>query len=168
MGSCVYDPETPVVKGTNAILAFNKYSQPTVTNCIRCGRCIRACPFMLMPAEMEKAYRKRDIETLKALKVTLLHEPAAAVHTSVRQDASLQKQISSLRRSFQEIDRKEDSNVEYIKNLPSASCKRQYVYSESYAVRYSGAYAVGYFCRLLFRSEGDNAYCIMYTVLCFI
>ena len=71
MGSCVYDPETPVVKGTNAILAFNKYSQPTVTNCIRCGRCIRACPFMLMPAEMEKAYRKRDIETLKALKVTL-------------------------------------------------------------------------------------------------
>lgn len=71
MGSCAFDPETPVVKGTNAILAFEKYSEPTVTNCIRCGRCIKACPFNLMPTEMEKAYHKRDIETLKALKVNL-------------------------------------------------------------------------------------------------
>lgn len=71
MGACAFDPETPVVKGTNAILAFEKYSEPTITNCIRCGRCIKACPFNLMPTEMEKAYQKRDIETLKALKVTL-------------------------------------------------------------------------------------------------
>ena len=71
MGACAFDLETPVVKGTNAILAFEKYSEPTVTNCIRCGRCIKACPFKLMPTEMEKAYQKRDIETLKALKVTL-------------------------------------------------------------------------------------------------
>lgn len=71
MGACAFDPETPVVKGTNAILAFEKYSEPTVTNCIRCGRCIKTCPFNLMPTEMEKAYQKRDIETLKALKVTL-------------------------------------------------------------------------------------------------
>lgn len=71
MGACAFDLETPVVKGTNAILAFEKYSEPTVTNCIRCGRCIKACPFNLMPTEMEKAYQKRDIETLKALKVTL-------------------------------------------------------------------------------------------------
>ncbi|MCM1227942.1 MAG: electron transport complex subunit RsxC [Clostridium sp.] len=71
MGACAFDPETPVVKGTNAILAFEKYSEPTVTNCIRCGRCIKACPLNLMPTEMEKAYHKRDVETLKALKVNL-------------------------------------------------------------------------------------------------
>ncbi len=71
MGACVFDIETPVVKGTNAVLAFEKYIEPTVTNCIRCGRCMKACPFDLMPMEMEKAYINRDIETLKKLKVTL-------------------------------------------------------------------------------------------------
>lgn len=71
MGACAFDPDTPVVKGTNAILAFEKYSEPVVTNCIRCGRCIKACPFKLMPTELEKAYLRRDIASLKTLKVTL-------------------------------------------------------------------------------------------------
>lgn len=71
MGTCAFDINTPVVKGTNAILAFEKYSEPAVTNCIRCGRCIKACPFRLMPTELEKAYLKRDIAALKAFKVTL-------------------------------------------------------------------------------------------------
>lgn len=71
MGACVFDMNTPVVKGTNAVLAFEKYSEPSVTACIRCGRCIKACPFRLMPTEMEKAYQRRDVEALKALKVTL-------------------------------------------------------------------------------------------------
>lgn len=71
MGSCVFDMETPVVKGTNAILAFERYSEPVTTSCIRCGRCVKACPFSLMPTEMEKAYHKRDVESLKALKVNL-------------------------------------------------------------------------------------------------
>lgn len=71
MGACAFNPDTPVVKGTNAILAFEKYSEPVVTNCIRCGRCIKACPFRLMPTELEKAYLRRDIASLKTLKVTL-------------------------------------------------------------------------------------------------
>lgn len=71
MGACAFDIETPVTKGTNAVLAFEKYIEPTVTNCIRCGRCIKACPFDLMPTEMEKAYQKRDVEALKSLKVML-------------------------------------------------------------------------------------------------
>jgi len=53
------------------VLAFEKYSEPVVTNCIRCGRCIKACPFDLMPTEMEKAYKRRDVEALKKLKVNL-------------------------------------------------------------------------------------------------
>lgn len=71
MGACVFALDTPVVKGTNAILAFEKYSEPTVTSCIRCGRCIKACPMDLMPTQMETAYHKRDVESLKALKVML-------------------------------------------------------------------------------------------------
>ncbi|MFR1840859.1 MAG: RnfABCDGE type electron transport complex subunit C, partial [Oscillospiraceae bacterium] len=71
MGMSAFDLDTPVGKGNNAVLAFEKYSEPVVTNCIRCGRCIKACPFDLMPTEMEKAYKRRDVEALKKLKVNL-------------------------------------------------------------------------------------------------
>ena len=40
MGMSAFDLDTPVGKGNNAVLAFEKYSEPVVTNCIRCGRCI--------------------------------------------------------------------------------------------------------------------------------
>lgn len=71
MGMSAFDLETSIVKGNNAVLAFEKYSEPVVTNCIRCGRCIKACPFNLMPTEMEKAYNRKDVEALKKLKVNL-------------------------------------------------------------------------------------------------
>lgn len=71
MGMSAFDLETSIGKGNNAVLAFEKYSEPVVTNCIRCGRCIKACPFNLMPTEMEKAYNRKDVEALKKLKVNL-------------------------------------------------------------------------------------------------
>jgi electron transport complex protein RnfC len=66
-----YDIDQPVVKTNNAILAMNKISSDKQSACIRCGRCLRACPFNLMPTEIEKAYNRRDVESLKKLKVTL-------------------------------------------------------------------------------------------------
>lgn len=72
MGMCVYDIETPVCKTNNAILAFKKNEKkPEQTNCIRCGRCMRACPLNLMPESIEKAYDAKDTESLKKLKVNL-------------------------------------------------------------------------------------------------
>ncbi len=71
MGMCLYDPEQPVTKTTNAILAFRSSEMPHPTGCIRCGRCVRTCPFGLMPMMIEKAYRAKDVESLKKLKVTL-------------------------------------------------------------------------------------------------
>lgn len=71
MGMSAFDLETSIGKGNNAVLAFEKYSETVVTNCIRCGRCIKACPFNLMPTEMEKAYNRKDVEALKKLKVNL-------------------------------------------------------------------------------------------------
>lgn len=71
MGMCLYDTEQPITKTTNAILAFRKGESPKTTACIRCGKCVRTCPFGLMPLMIEKAYGAKDVEELKKLKVML-------------------------------------------------------------------------------------------------
>ncbi len=71
MGMCIYDLNTPIVKTNNAILALKSDKKRIQTNCIRCGRCIKACPAGLMPTELEKAYNQRDAERLKLLRVNL-------------------------------------------------------------------------------------------------
>lgn len=71
MGMCLYDTEQPVTKTTNAILAFRNGELPKTTACIRCGRCLRTCPFGLTPLMIEKAYDAKDVEELKRLKVML-------------------------------------------------------------------------------------------------
>ena len=71
MGMSIPDISMPVTKTTNALLALNKYDERKTSACIRCGRCVNVCPIGLMPAEIDRAYRIRDIDDLKALKVTL-------------------------------------------------------------------------------------------------
>ncbi|WP_124099972.1 electron transport complex subunit RsxC [Ruminococcus sp. Marseille-P6503] len=78
MGMCVYDTDTPVCKTNNAFLAFKKpvslkglTVESGQTNCIRCGRCIGACPVGLMPAELERAYDRGDRAALNKLKINL-------------------------------------------------------------------------------------------------
>ncbi|MDD4583529.1 MAG: electron transport complex subunit RsxC [Eubacteriales bacterium] len=76
MGRAIYDDGTPLIKNNNAILAFDKEwaEFPKETACINCGRCVKACPLHLMPTSIFKAYDKKDIETLKKLKVPLCME----------------------------------------------------------------------------------------------
>lgn len=44
---------------------------PPTTACIRCGKCVYVCPVNLMPAALEKAYDKKNVEALKNGKVNL-------------------------------------------------------------------------------------------------
>lgn len=71
MGMSIPDADMPVVKTSNALLAFDRYDQKKTSACIRCGRCIKVCPIGLMPAEIEKAYKIKNIDELKELKVML-------------------------------------------------------------------------------------------------
>lgn len=71
MGMCIPDMDMPVVKTSNALIAAKRYDERKTTNCIRCGRCVKACPFALMPADIERAYKIQNIEELKELKVNL-------------------------------------------------------------------------------------------------
>ena len=76
MGITVYDMHSPLLKNNNAILAFSADQVPNQeeTPCIRCGRCVRACPFDLMPAAIERAYKSENVELLAELKANLCME----------------------------------------------------------------------------------------------
>lgn len=76
MGIAVPSLDAPVMKNTNAVLAFaeREAAAPVTTDCIRCGRCAAHCPLKLQPASFETAYRNNEPETLKALKVNLCME----------------------------------------------------------------------------------------------
>lgn len=76
MGIAVYDLGYPVLKNNNAILAFHKEDATPAqeTSCIRCGRCSEVCPFDLMPAAIETAYKLGKTEDLARLKVNICME----------------------------------------------------------------------------------------------
>ena len=76
MGTPLFDVNYPLVKNNNALLAFAKADVPHYeeTACIRCGRCVRACPMGLMPSLIETAFKMKDVDELKALKVNLCIE----------------------------------------------------------------------------------------------
>ncbi len=76
MGIAVPDLSAPILKNTNAILALTKKEAklPKTTACIRCGACTNHCPFGLNPAELHRAYEKKDVEALEALSISLCME----------------------------------------------------------------------------------------------
>ena len=71
MGIAVPDLEQPILKNTNAILALTKKDAilPEPTACIRCGRCVAACPMHLMPTKLEQAVERQDVEALQSLDI---------------------------------------------------------------------------------------------------
>ncbi len=71
MGMSIPDADMSVVKTSNALLAFDRYDQRKTSACIRCGRCVRVCPMGLMPADIDRAYKIKNIEELRKLKVML-------------------------------------------------------------------------------------------------
>lgn len=68
MGSALYTDDLPIIKNNNAILAFaHDPSKIKKTRaCIRCGRCVQACPMNLMPTKIENLTRTGDASSLQA------------------------------------------------------------------------------------------------------
>ena len=67
MGFTQYDLSVPTIKGTNAITILGRKNRYIVDDsaCIRCGKCIDACPMKLMPVLMYKSLFSGSVEEMK-------------------------------------------------------------------------------------------------------
>ena len=76
MGIALPSTDNPILKNTNAILAFDeKQAAPKKTTaCIRCGSCVEHCPLRLNPVAISKALAANDGAELARLKVNLCME----------------------------------------------------------------------------------------------
>lgn len=71
MGVAQFDLDVPVIKGTNAvtILGHRNHFSVAQPHCIRCGKCMDACPMRLMPLQMYRAVNSRDVAAMKSLDI---------------------------------------------------------------------------------------------------
>jgi electron transport complex protein RnfC len=69
MGVTQYDLSVTTTKGTNAVTFLKHGGRRRIQHpqCIRCGRCMDACPMHLMPVLMYKALIGGDVEQMKEL-----------------------------------------------------------------------------------------------------
>ena len=67
MGIALPSDDLYILKQNNAILAFAekeaRLAEPSA--CIRCGKCLSACPMRLQPVELSNASDRKDVDALK-------------------------------------------------------------------------------------------------------
>lgn len=68
MGGASPSADFPVLKQNNGLLLFSKKmaTLPDPEPCIRCGRCINACPMGLEPVIIAEDFNNKDFDALKA------------------------------------------------------------------------------------------------------
>ena len=67
MGVAIPHTDMPVLKNTNALLAFDQKEAvlPKTTHCIKCGACANNCPFNINPVEIAVARENEDYGALE-------------------------------------------------------------------------------------------------------
>lgn len=73
MGNAQMDVNYPITRQNNGLLAFTDASSKNlaVRPCIRCGRCVNACPAGLSPVDIRNAYKNFDADRLDELMADL-------------------------------------------------------------------------------------------------
>jgi len=67
MGTALFTLDIPAIKGTSGILCLTKSEAvPTLeSNCIRCGKCVNACPMFLLPNKLNAQVVRGDYENFE-------------------------------------------------------------------------------------------------------
>ena len=113
MGMAIARTDIPVTKGCSAILALGEEAkEPQESACIRCGRCLRACPMKLMPAKLDALSRAQRFEEAEKLGVMNCMECGACTFVcpakrSLTQSCRTAKKVINTRRK-QAAAKKED------------------------------------------------------------
>jgi electron transport complex protein RnfC len=83
MGFAFSDLSTPVTKGTSGItvLTHQDLIREAETHCVRCGRCVDACPMNLVPTKLALASRYKDIELAKRYNIMGCFECGSCAYT---------------------------------------------------------------------------------------
>ncbi|MDO5153780.1 MAG: electron transport complex subunit RsxC [Eubacteriales bacterium] len=83
MGAAQYDLSVPTIKGVNAVTVLGKKNEYAVedSRCLRCGKCIDACPMKLMPVLMYKALQSNDVEEMKSVNMMDCIECGSCAYT---------------------------------------------------------------------------------------
>lgn len=68
MGMTISTLDIPIMKGTSGILCLTKEGAvlPEPSNCIRCGRCVQACPMELIPCKLHSLANRHELEDFES------------------------------------------------------------------------------------------------------
>jgi len=68
MGMSISTLDIPVVKGASGILCLTAKQAvlPEESSCIRCGKCVEACPMFLVPSAIDSLGRRKEFEEFEA------------------------------------------------------------------------------------------------------
>lgn len=71
MGIALFSLDIPSIKGTSGLLCLSKAEAASAmveqSNCIKCGRCVEACPMGLLPAKLNAKVLNGDYAAFEAL-----------------------------------------------------------------------------------------------------
>ncbi len=67
MGKHIHDTSMPVIKITNSILVTREFNHGKARPCIGCGQCVAVCPAKLLPQELFRYSRAKNIQQTRKL-----------------------------------------------------------------------------------------------------
>lgn len=108
MGNAQYDLDSPTIKGTNALLFLDpRECSPVPVKdppCIRCGRCVKACPMHLTPLffdQYARAGRFRELEAYHIMDCVECGACAYSCPSHIRLVQSIRTAKNEIRRQTQ-------------------------------------------------------------------
>lgn len=83
MGVAQFDFSAPVVKATSGIVVLtrNKVNEHPETPCLRCGKCIEACPLNLIPTKLARFSQLEKFDEAENLQITSCMECGTCTFT---------------------------------------------------------------------------------------
>ena len=112
MGLSISRWDIPVTKGCSGLVALGREAiEPKESPCIRCGRCMRACPMRLFPSRIDAYFRNDRFEDAEKIGVMSCIECGACTYScpakrNLTQSCRATKAIIQKRRKEKQLQKK--------------------------------------------------------------